>query len=157
MRSAISKRCWKWARRRELDTKPQLACDNTSPSRRLQKWLERFRTLEPVLARKYLRFTNSEEAFQSLEGKVTGARNCNLDQTKTNSFTMTSEGGKSLLGDSLPQSNTTSNGSATGGINTNDSTEQVSDKKRVRTGSQDVEMAESPVKRQKGVAPIKAE
>jgi tRNA-dihydrouridine synthase 3 len=35
--------------------------------------------------------------------------------------------------------------------------EQSTDKKRTRTGSQDVEMADSPVKRQKGVAPIKAE
>lgn len=39
----------------------------------------------------------------------------------------------------------------------NDTTEPLSDKKRVRSGSQDVEMADSPVKRQKGVAPIKAE
>jgi len=36
-------------------------------------------------------------------------------------------------------------------------TEPLGDKKRLRTGSQDIEMADSPVKRQKGVAPIKAE
>ncbi|KAH7390875.1 tRNA-dihydrouridine(47) synthase [NAD(P)(+)] [Phaeosphaeria sp. MPI-PUGE-AT-0046c] len=48
----------------------------------------------------------------------------------------------------VPQSgNTTANGT----------TEPLSDKKRVRSGSQDVEMADSPIKRQKGVAPIKAE
>jgi tRNA-dihydrouridine synthase 3 len=47
----------------------------------------------------------------------------------------------------LESGNTTANGT----------TESLSDKKRVRSGSQDVEMADSPVKRQKGVAPIKAE
>lgn len=63
-----------------------------------------------------------------------------------------------MLGDALPQANTTSSNSGeSGNLNTNGSAEQLGDKKRVRTGSQDVEMAESPVKRQKGVAPIKAE
>lgn len=44
-----------------------------------------------------------------------------------------------------------------GNTSANGTTESLSDKKRVRSGSQDVEMVDSPVKRQKGVAPIKAE
>jgi tRNA-dihydrouridine synthase 3 len=50
-----------------------------------------------------------------------------------------------------------SNGPESGNTTMNGNTEPSSDKKRVRSGSQDVEMADSPVKRQKGVAPIKAE
>ena len=62
-----------------------------------------------------------------------------------------------MSGQPLPFADTASNDVASGNTQTNGNAEPSSDKKRVRTSSQDVEMAESPVKRQKGVAPIKAE
>jgi hypothetical protein len=49
------------------------------------------------------------------------------------------------------------NGVESGNGVANGNTEPPKDLKRERAGSQDVEMDDSPVKRQKGVAPIKAE
>ncbi|KAF2820379.1 tRNA-dihydrouridine(47) synthase [NAD(P)(+)] [Ophiobolus disseminans] len=70
---------------------------------------------------------------------------------------MASEGDATKASESLPLTDINSNGTAIGNTETNGGAEPLGDKKRVRTGSQDVEMAESPLKRQKGVAPIKAE
>lgn len=57
----------------------------------------------------------------------------------------------------MPPADPNVNGAPSGNTEHNGNAEQLSDKKRVRSGSQDVEMTESPVKRQKGVAPVKAE
>jgi tRNA-dihydrouridine synthase 3 len=70
---------------------------------------------------------------------------------------MAGEGDEITADGSLPNAATSSNGLDSGNPETNGSVESLGDKKRVRTGSQDVEMADSPVKRQKGVAPVKAE
>jgi tRNA-dihydrouridine synthase 3 len=70
---------------------------------------------------------------------------------------MAGEGDEIVVGGSLPNAATSSNGPGSGNNETNGSVDSAGDKKRVRTGSQDVEMADSPVKRQKGVAPVKAE
>jgi tRNA-dihydrouridine synthase 3 len=69
---------------------------------------------------------------------------------------MTNEGDQKKF-EALPSADTNLTGDQSGNHETNGNAEPLSDKKRIRTGSQDVEMAESPVKRQKGVAPIKAE
>jgi tRNA-dihydrouridine synthase 3 len=70
---------------------------------------------------------------------------------------MAGEGDEIVVDGPVPGAATETNGPESGNSATNGSTELLSDKKRVRTGSQDVEMADSPVKRQKGVAPIKSE
>jgi tRNA-dihydrouridine synthase 3 len=70
---------------------------------------------------------------------------------------MAGEGDEIVVDGSLPSAATSSNGPGSSNIETNGSVDSLGDKKRVRTGSQDVEMADSPVKRQKGVAPVKAE
>jgi tRNA-dihydrouridine synthase 3 len=70
---------------------------------------------------------------------------------------MPGEGDEITADGSLPNAATSSNGLDSGNHEISGSVESLGDKKRVRTGSQDVEMADSPVKRQKGVAPIKAE
>jgi tRNA-dihydrouridine synthase 3 len=69
---------------------------------------------------------------------------------------MTSEGDPKVF-EALPSADTNLAGDQSGNHETNGSAEPLSDKKRIRTGSQDVEIADAPVKRQKGVAPIKAE
>jgi tRNA-dihydrouridine synthase 3 len=70
---------------------------------------------------------------------------------------MSSDGNATMPGEPLPLAGTHFNGVQSGNSESNGTAEQLSDKKRVRTGSQDAEVIESPVKRQKGVAPIKAE
>lgn len=70
---------------------------------------------------------------------------------------MTSEGEGVTPGGPPPSSKNNSIGVESGNHEPHTTTEPLSDKKRIRTGSQDVEMAESQVKRQKGVAPIKPE
>jgi hypothetical protein len=70
---------------------------------------------------------------------------------------MAGEGDEIILDGPVPNAATDSNGLASGNSEANGNTEPLGDKKRVRSGSQDVEMADSPVKRQKGVAPVKAE
>jgi tRNA-dihydrouridine synthase 3 len=53
---------------------------------------------------------------------------------------------------------TVSSGAPSGNHEANgNNAELLSGEKRMRSGSQDVEMSNSPVKRQKGVAPIKSE
>jgi tRNA-dihydrouridine synthase 3 len=70
---------------------------------------------------------------------------------------MTGEGETVALSEQLPNSGAVSNGSASGAHNAGSIIQPLSGEKRVRTGSQEAEMAETPLKRQKGVAPIKAE
>lgn len=70
---------------------------------------------------------------------------------------MAGESDEINVGGPTPNAATDSNGLESGNSAGKGSAESASDKKRVRTGSQDVEMADSPVKRQKGVAPIKPE
>jgi tRNA-dihydrouridine synthase 3 len=70
---------------------------------------------------------------------------------------MAGEGDEIVIDGPVPKVTTETNDPESGNSATNGSTEPLSDKKRGRTGSQDVEMADSPVKRQKGVAPIKSE
>lgn len=72
---------------------------------------------------------------------------------------MAGEGDQFAVDASVPSTVVDSNGveSAGGHDLSSSNTEPPSDKKRLRTGSQDIEMADSPVKRQKGVAPIKPE
>jgi tRNA-dihydrouridine synthase 3 len=83
------------------------------------------------------------------------------DQCKLSQFeftvNMAGEGDENVLDGPLPGAATSSNELASGNSEANVHTEQLGDKKRVRSGSQDVEMADSSVKRQKGVAPVKAE
>ena len=52
---------------------------------------------------------------------------------------------------------TVSSAAPSGNQAANGNAEPLSGEKRTRSGSHDVEMSESPVKRQKGVAPIKSE
>lgn len=70
---------------------------------------------------------------------------------------MTGEGDQISMDGVVPATATETTAPESGNTTANDTTEALGDKKRVRSGSQDVEMADSPVKRQKGVAPIKAE
>lgn len=70
---------------------------------------------------------------------------------------MTGEGEQIAADGPVLNAASDTNGPESGNNAANGNTETSSDKKRVRSGSQDVEMADSPVKRQKGVAPIKAE
>jgi hypothetical protein len=71
---------------------------------------------------------------------------------------MAGEGDQVAIDDApVPSAVADSNGVESGNRPSSSNTEPSSDKKRVRTGSQDIDMADSPVKRQKGVAPIKAE
>lgn len=70
---------------------------------------------------------------------------------------MTGEGDTSVPSEPLANSAAASNGATSANTNLNTNTEPLSGEKRTRSGSQDVEMTESPVKRQKGVAPIKPE
>jgi tRNA-dihydrouridine synthase 3 len=70
---------------------------------------------------------------------------------------MTGEGEQIAVDGPVLSAASDTNGLESGDHTANGNTEPSSDKKRVRSGSQDVEMADSPVKRQKGVAPIKAE
>jgi tRNA-dihydrouridine synthase 3 len=69
---------------------------------------------------------------------------------------MTVEGEEIIGGGPLPNAATSSNDLTSGNGEANGNAEPLGDKKRVRTGSQDG-MTDSPVKRQKGVAPVKAE
>jgi tRNA-dihydrouridine synthase 3 len=70
---------------------------------------------------------------------------------------MTVEGEEIIGSRPLPNATTSSNDLTSGNGEANGNAEPLGDKKRVRSGSQDVEMTDSPVKRQKGVAPVKAE
>jgi tRNA-dihydrouridine synthase 3 len=65
--------------------------------------------------------------------------------------------GDNIVDAPMPSAAIDTNGVQSGDGVANGNTEPPKDLKRERTGSQDVEMADSPVKRQKGVAPIKAE
>jgi tRNA-dihydrouridine synthase 3 len=70
---------------------------------------------------------------------------------------MPGEGETVAPSEQLPYSGALSNGPTSGTHSTDSNTQPLSGEKRVRTGSQEAEMAETPVKRQKGVAPVKAE
>jgi tRNA-dihydrouridine synthase 3 len=73
---------------------------------------------------------------------------------------MTGEGDATAASESAnanTNTNTVFNDTPSGNHETNGNAEPLSGEKRTRSRSQDVNMSESPVKRQKGVAPIKSE